>query len=38
MVWIYAQKINGKSFNPLAQMSVSDKEVLEIIPSEYKGD
>jgi hypothetical protein len=38
MVWIYAQKINGKSFNPLSQMSVSDKEVLEIIPSEYKGD
>jgi hypothetical protein len=38
MVWIYAQKINGKSFNSLAQMSVSDKEVLEIIPDNYIKD
>jgi hypothetical protein len=38
MVWIYAEKINGKSFNPLAQMSVGDREVLEIIPNEYKGE
>jgi len=37
-VWIYAQKINDKSFSPLAQMSVSDREVLEIIPNEYKGE
>jgi hypothetical protein len=38
MVWIYAEKINGKSFSPLSQMSVSDREVLEIIPNEYKGE
>jgi len=37
MVWIYAEKINGKSFSLLTQMSVSDREVLEIIPNEYKG-
>jgi len=38
MVWIYAEKINGKSFSLLTQMSVSDREVLEIIPNEYKGE
>lgn len=37
-VWIYAEKINGKSFSPIAQMSVSDEEVLNIIPSKYKRD
>jgi hypothetical protein len=35
-IWIYVETINGKPFKPLAQMSVSDSEVLEIIPNEYK--
>jgi hypothetical protein len=38
MVWVYAEKINGRPFKPLAQMFVSDQEVLEIIPDNYKRD
>lgn len=37
MIWIYAEKINGKSFKPLhIAGGVGDKDVLEIIPKEYK--
>jgi len=35
MVWIYVEKINGNPFESL-KGGVSDREVLEIIPSEYK--
>ena len=34
MIWIGVDKINGKSFKNFSQ--VSDEEVLEIIPEEYK--
>ena len=36
MVWIYVQKINGKQFE-LLKGGVSDREVLQIIPSKYEG-
>jgi hypothetical protein len=35
-IWIYVTKINGMRFTPIAQMSVSDREVLGVIPSKYK--
>ena len=35
MVWIYAESINGKSFENI-KSGVSDEEVLRIIPDEYK--
>jgi hypothetical protein len=35
MVWIYAESINGKSFEYI-KGGVSDEEVLRIIPNEYK--
>ncbi len=35
MVWIYAESINGKSFEYI-KGGVSDEEVLRIIPDEYK--
>ena len=34
-IWIYAESINGKSFENI-KGGVSDKEVLRIIPDEYK--
>jgi hypothetical protein len=37
-IWIYVTKINGMKFKPLAQMSVSDREVLEVIPDNYIRD
>jgi hypothetical protein len=37
-IWVYAEKINGRPFKPLAQMSVSDREVLEVIPDSYIKD
>jgi hypothetical protein len=37
MIWIYAKSINGMSFKDRTG-GVSDTEVLEIIPQEYKGD
>jgi hypothetical protein len=37
-IWIYVTKINGMKFKPLAQMSVSDREVLEVIPNNYIRD
>jgi len=37
-IWIYVTKINGMKFTPIAQMSVSDKEVLEVIPDNYIKD
>jgi hypothetical protein len=36
MIWVYVTKINGMKFNTIAQRSISDREVLEVIPSEYK--
>jgi hypothetical protein len=36
--WIYVTKINGMKFTPIAQMSVSDREVLEVIPDNYIRD
>jgi hypothetical protein len=35
MVWVYAESINGKSFENI-KGEVSDEEVLRIIPNEYK--
>ena len=35
MIWVYAESINGKSFENI-RSGVSDEEVLEIIPEEYK--
>ena len=35
MVWVYVTKINGQKFN-ISHGGVSDREVLEIIPEEYK--
>lgn len=35
MIWLYVEKINGKSFDINDYQSVSDKKVLEIIPSKY---
>ena len=35
MVWIYAESINGKSFENI-KSGVSDEEVLRIIPEKYK--
>jgi hypothetical protein len=37
-IWIYVTKINGMRFTPIAQMSVSDREVLEVIPDNYIRD
>jgi hypothetical protein len=34
-IWIYAETINGKKFDPIIG-AITDEEVLEIIPSEYK--
>ena len=34
-IWIYAESINGKSFENI-KIGVSDEEVLRIIPDEYK--
>jgi hypothetical protein len=35
MIWIGIDKINGKKFDPIIG-AITDEEVLEIIPSEYK--
>ena len=35
MIWIYAESINGKSFENI-KSGVSDEEVLRIIPEKYK--
>ena len=35
MIWIYAESINGKSFENI-KGGVTDEEVLRIIPDEYK--
>ena len=35
MVWVYAESINGKSFENI-KGEVSDEEVLRIIPEKYK--
>ena len=35
MIWIYAESINGKSFENI-RSGVSDEEVLRIIPEKYK--
>lgn len=38
MIWVYVTEINGMKFKSLAQMSVSDREVLEVIPDSYIND
>jgi hypothetical protein len=38
MIWIYVTEINSMKFKPIAQMSVSDREVLEVIPDSYIKD
>jgi hypothetical protein len=35
MIWVYAESINGKSFENI-KSGVSDEEVLRIIPEKYK--
>jgi len=35
MIWVYAESINGKSFENI-KSGVSDQEVLRIIPEKYK--
>ena len=35
MIWVYAESINGKSFENI-RSGVSDEEVLRIIPEKYK--
>ena len=35
MIWVYAESINGKSFEDI-KGEVSDEEVLRIIPEKYK--
>jgi hypothetical protein len=35
MIWVYAELINGKSFENI-KSGVSDEEVLRIIPEKYK--
>lgn len=35
MIWVYAESINGKSFENI-KGGVTDEEVLRIIPDEYK--
>ena len=37
-IWVFNKKINGKSFKSFAQMSVSDKKVLKVIPDKYIRD
>jgi hypothetical protein len=37
MIWIYAESINGKSYENI-KIEVSDEEVLRIIPEKYIGD
>jgi hypothetical protein len=37
MIWVYAESINGKSFENI-KSGVSDEEVLKIIPEKYLGD
>ena len=37
-IWVFNEKINGKSFKSFAQMSVSDEEVLKVIPYNYIRD
>ena len=37
MIWVYAESINGKSFENI-RSGVSDREVLEIIPDKYIRD
>jgi len=38
MIWVYVTEINGMKFGSLSQLSVSDKEVLEVIPDNYIRD
>jgi hypothetical protein len=38
MIWIYVTEINGVKLDSIAQMSVSDQEVLSIIPDNYIKD
>ena len=35
MIWIYAESINGKSFENI-EGGITDEEVLRIIPEKYK--
>ena len=37
-IWVFNEKINGKSFKRFAQMPVSDEEVLKVIPDNYIRD
>jgi len=37
MIWVYAESINGKSFENI-RSGVSDQEVLKIIPDNYIRD
>jgi hypothetical protein len=37
-IWVFNEKINGKSFKSFAQMPVSDKKVLKVIPDNYIRD
>lgn len=37
-IWVSNEKINGKSFKSFGQMSVSDEEVLKVIPDNYIRD
>ena len=37
MIWVYAESINGKSFENI-RSGVSDREVLEVIPDNYIKD
>jgi len=38
MIWVYVTEINGMKFKSLTQMSVSDREVLEVITDNYIND
>ena len=38
MIWVYVTEINGIKFGSLSQLSVSDGEVLEVIPDNYIRD